>query len=363
MKWLRSREGLTRLGVLGTLWVVGTVWFFTIDSGFGFRGPRVDGDGFYFWLHLRSLAVDGDVDFTNDYEHYGNPWNYAKTEHGKPMNPATVGSALLWAPFYLPARRLVLAADQAGAVVRTDGTSHAEELAAFYGSFIYGFLAILLALRLCRRHLPERPSLVAAVAAAVGGNLVFYMVVHPSLSHAPAAFVVAAFVERWDATRRQRSLVGWVVLGALGGLAMLVRPQLAVLALLPTVDLVRGVVGLMRGVMGPARATRGGSADGGSPDEGGAAERPAPARGPDGQDRMTAALHLVPGVLFGAGAALLVFSPQMAIWNSIHGSYFALPQGESFMQWGESLWTEVLFHPRAGLLPWMPLALPALGSC
>lgn len=314
--------------MLGALFLAGTIWFFTIDSGFGFRGPRVEGDGVYFWLYLRSLVMDRDVDFSNDYARYGNPWAYRPTEKGKAMNPATVGCAVLWLPFYLPARAGVWLAARAGAVVRTDGTSHAEELAAFYGTFLYGFCALLLALRLCRRHFPDGPSLVAAVGAAVGGTLVFYMVVQPSYSHAPAAFVFAAFVERWDATREDRTLRGWAVLGALGGLAMLVRPQLAVLAVLPLADLVGRVVALVGET--------------------------------DASSRRRSASRLGLAVVVGLGAALVAFSPQMIVWKIIHGTLFAIPQGESFMQWTDPLVGEVLFHPRAGLLPWMPLALPAL---
>lgn len=320
-QWLR-RDRLTA-GVLGSLLVAGTIWFFTIDSGFGFRGPRVDGDGIYFWLNLRSLVMDRDVDFSNDYAVHGNPWNYGPGETGLPMNPATVGSALLWAPFYLPARGVVALVAHFGGTVRSDGTSHAEELSAFYGSFIYGFLALLLALELCRRHYPHGPALLGVVSTAVGGSLVFYMVVQPSMSHAPAAFAVAAFVERWDVTRGSRTLRGWAALGALGGLAMLIRPQLAVLAVLPLFDLVRDLF--------TARS----------------------------DDPRRPWLQVV-GPMLGAVVAVVVFSPQMAIWHTIHGRLIAVPQGSTFMQWGSSLWSEVLFHPRAGLLPWMPLALPAL---
>jgi len=312
--------------VLGALLTAGTIWFFTIDSGFGFRGPRVDGDGIYFWLNLRSLVMDRDVDFSNDYAAYGNPWNYGETSRGMPMNPATVGSALMWAPFYLPARGVVALLASQGVAVRSDGTSHAEQLAAFYGSFLYGFFALLLALKLCRRHFPRGPSLLGAVATAVGGNLVFYMVVQPSYSHAPAAFALAAFVERWDATRQNRTLRGWIVLGALGGLAMLVRPQLVVVAVLPLCDLVRQALSCWR-----------------------QAERP-----------RADLWRLMRNAAVGGSAALVAFAPQMVIWCAIHGRPFAIPQGRTFMQWGSPLWLEVLFHPRAGLVPWMPLALPAL---
>ena len=320
--WVRELPRRSQL-VLGAVLLLGTVTFFSFDSGYGYQGPRVDGDGVYYWVYLRSLVVDHDVDFRNDYAQWGNPWGYKDTARGRPMNPTTVGTAVLWAPFYLPARAGVLLAARLGAAVPTDGTSRVEELAAFYGSFLYGFFCVLLCLALARRHFPELPALVGAVGASVGGLLIFYMVVQPSYSHAPAAFAVAAFVERWDATRDRRSLRGWGLLGVLGGLAALVRPQLAVLAVLPLADLARALV-LRRSAPGVARG------------------------------------RLLLGAALGTLAAALVFAPQMLCWQRIHGSLLVLPQGPGFMQWGHSLWAEVLFHPRAGLLPWMPLALPSV---
>ncbi len=321
--WDRPR--LLRAALLGACLLGGTIWFFRIDSGAGYRGPRVDGDGVYFWLYLRSAVIDRDFDFANDYRAYGNPWDYPVTKRGRRMNPATVGAALLWSPFYLAARAGVLIAARAGHAVRLDGGSRAEELAAFYGSFLYGALAIWLALRVCRRRFGDSPALAAALGTAVGGPLVFYMIVQPSYSHAPGAFVVALLIERWEASpASERGLRGWALLGALTGLAALVRPQLVICAALPASDALLLALRHLR-------------------------ER---------QPRALARLAL--GAALCAGGAILLFLPQMLIWRSIHGTLLTVPQGPSFMQWRAALWSEALFHPRAGLIPWMPLALPAL---
>ena len=61
---------------------------------------------------------------------------------------ATIGSAILWAPFYAVADAAVLMARAAGAAVPRDGYSWPYLAAVCYGSAFYGFLAVLLGVRL-----------------------------------------------------------------------------------------------------------------------------------------------------------------------------------------------------------------------
>lgn len=320
------------LVALALVWLLGSAALFTATAGgddSGRRGARVSADGIYFWHYLHSLVIDGNVNFADEYANeLGNPWHYGRTPHGKPRNPATIGPALLWAPFYAAAHAGVLIAAKLGVLVRTDGLSRFERLVTLYTTFLYGLLAILLALRTCRRHVGEKPALWAALGAALGGPLIAYMVLQPSYSHAFAALGLAAFIECWDATRRERSLRGWTLLGGLGGAAMLMRPQLAVAAVLPLCDLIA---------------------------EGIAASR-------DADHRWSRLGRLALGGAAGCAAALIAFSPQMLAWQQIHGELIAIPQGDGFMRWSASLWLEALFHPRAGLFPWMPLAFAALAG-
>lgn len=325
-----DRSRTTRIILFAAIFIVGSVHFFAHETNdrSGRRGARIDGDGIYYFLYLRSLVIDHDVDFTNDYRDYRNPWRYGETETGKPGNPASIGSALMWLPFYSVAHALAQVASKMGCVLREAGMSRVEVLGALYGTFIYGFLTILLMLRVCRRHLPDTPALLGTLGVAFGGGLFFYTNYQPSYSHAHAAFAVALFIERWDATRDHRRFSQWLLLGGLGGLMALIRPQLCVVALLPLFDLIRHSVFLIR------RRQLG----------------------------WNGALGLAASALAGAVVAVVVFSPQMLAWKSIYGTYLTYPQGESFMRWEASLWSQVLFHPRAGLLPWMPLAAPALAG-
>ena len=58
-----------------------------------------------------------------------------------------------------------------------------------------------------------------------------------------------------------------------------------------------------------------------------------------------------------AGAWLIVFSPQMAVWNALYGQPLAMPQGPSFMQWGTPYLLSVLFSGRYDHLgEYLPMA-------
>jgi len=67
------------------------------------------------------------------------------------------------------------------------------------------------------------------------------------------------------------------------------------------------------------------------------------------------------GVTLALGFAGAVV-PQLLAWRSIYGSWLVLPQGGSFMRWGDPAVGSVLFSTRHGLFLWTPaLLFAALG--
>ena len=67
------------------------------------HGRIVNGDAIQYYAYLRSLAIDGDLDFTNDYQIlYGtHDTSSSDTATGRPPNIYSIGPALLWSPFFL----------------------------------------------------------------------------------------------------------------------------------------------------------------------------------------------------------------------------------------------------------------------
>jgi hypothetical protein len=70
------------------------------------------------------------------------------------------------------------------------------------------------------------------------------------------------------------------------------------------------------------------------------------------RDRVLAATGAV-------AAGVLVFAPQMAIWQALYGAPLAIPQGPSFMRWSDPALVAVLFSQQRGLFAWTPILLVA----
>ena len=74
----------------------------------GFARPEFRADAGSYFVHLRSLAFDHDLDFANDWILLGHPPKAgALTSTGHVATSQTVGPALLWAPFYAAAHAYV----------------------------------------------------------------------------------------------------------------------------------------------------------------------------------------------------------------------------------------------------------------
>jgi|JI10StandDraft_1071094.scaffolds.fasta_scaffold66272_2 hypothetical protein len=292
--------------------------------------PALQGDGYYTYLWARSLAFDGDMDLANDYAMCGDPWGMGRPHAPGlgPRNQWSPGPALAWTPMLWMGRHFVPAALSEQRAVAQACTG---PLAAFglFGTVLLSLLTLLLLYRLARRHAGVGPALLATAGIAFASPLSYYGAWLLSYGHAPAAFSVALFIERWDGTRtgpHARHPLRWALLGALLGLAMLMRPQNAVFVFAPLGEWLYLAFHDLR-----AKEHR-------------------------------RALGMVgAGVLF-TGGLLLAFAPQLHAWKVSYGSYFAMPQGPHYMRWSEPSLDGVLFASTGGLLTWTPLlALGVIG--
>ena len=206
--------------------------------------PRLYGaDEVKYFVHLRSLWFDGDVDYANEYDHF----IASDTEHfswlynlrdpisptGRKLNDAPIGAAVLWAPFYIAADLLVIVARSLGATVPRDGYGWPYIWAACLGSLVWGIAGLALGYRMCRRFFDPWPSQLATIGIWFATPLVFYLYITPPMAHAASMFATTLFLWLWvrgrDGHRPPRQ---WLLLGAAAGLMVLVR-ELNWLLLLP----------------------------------------------------------------------------------------------------------------------------------
>ena len=203
--------------------------------------PRIyASDEIQYFSYLRSLWFDHDVSFENEYQYFydlniGRGEGFHATfleqftDAGRRPSFATIGSAILWSPFYAVADLITRVT---GGLA--NGYSYPYVAAVAYGSAFYGFAAILLSIAAARRI--AGPGLVAGVIVWLGTPLLFYMYVSPPYSHACSAFAVAVFVTIWLRVRERWSVGGAIALGLSGALMAMVREQDMFLALGPAVD-------------------------------------------------------------------------------------------------------------------------------
>ncbi|HMA37639.1 MAG TPA: hypothetical protein VKY74_24510 [Chloroflexia bacterium] len=303
-------------------------------------------DEIKYFAYLHSLSFDGDLDFSNDYQH----WIalYQKSDPAKaaslatllkrdpatnlPINEAPIGTALFWAPAFALAHLGVLAARALGARVAADGYSPPYIAAVCYASYLYGWAGLLLIYGLLRRFFDRFVAVLAVLTIWVGTSAFFYMVIAPPWSHAVSLFTVALFTTVWLRTGRPggRSAGGWALLGLCAGLMMLVREQDALFLSLPAVESLYRLWHLRQ----PAGAV--------------------PAR-------PAAVLRgLVGGWALLLAVALLTFTPQLIAYQVLGGRLAPSSTVGEKLNWLAPHALDVLLAPDYGLLPWAPVVVPAL---
>ena len=311
---------------LGTVFVVVYIASLTIVPGADSR--IINGDAIQYYVYLRSLTIDQDLDFTNDYrllydtespDASSNVWLRTVTPTGRAPNMMAIGPALLWAPAFLLVAAAAGALRLFGLGVPFDGVATPFLLSAGVAGILYATAGMHLCYDMCRRLYPAVPALWATLAAWLATSAVYYSLVSPAYSHAVSLFAVALYCHTWLRTRGRDGLGRTVTLGALAGLAALVRWQDIIVLILPVGELVHATLRRDRSV--------------------------------------SAALgHLA---VLGA-AAMLLLVPQLMAWQSIYGQPIVMPQGEAFMRWTSPAVGPVLLSLKRGIFTWTPAVLLAV---
>ena len=346
LEWLEKRpvKVISAIGVIFALAYLSAALIFPRG-----HGRIVNGDAIQYYAYLRSLAIDHDVDFTNEYavlyarvevsgdlraagapgssvrgegapgSNEDNVWLTGKTATGRPANMMSIGPALLWTPFFMTTYLVLLLLHPLGNSTALDGFSTPFLVSAGLAGVVYATLGAYFCYRSCRLLFDNRSAFWGTMAAWLATPAVYYSVVSPAYSHAPSVFAVAMFCYVWLATRDRHDILRYIALGVAAGLAAVVRWQDIIILLLPALELIQSVVGRKR----PLLST------------------------------IACAAVMV-------AASGIVLLPQLLAWRAIYGELLVMPQGGGFMRWTEPAVASVLFSLRHGLFSWTPAVLVAV---
>jgi len=181
--------------------------------------PAVQNDGAYYFTYLHALFVSHTFNASTELPHV-----YTSSTDLFP-----IGSAILSAPAYLVA--LLIGGARRAPFDAMYTTSYV------IASLFYGLMALAISHRIALRVSGSASAAAIGVAAgALTTPLVYYLLYEPSYSHTFSAFTCALFLYFWWRSP-DRSLGGWLWLGALGGLMALVRFQDGLLMAITLLDL------------------------------------------------------------------------------------------------------------------------------
>jgi len=283
-----------------------------------------DDSCYYFWV--RSVLVDHDVDFSNDFAYY-NTWDQPlrdeimhqqRTPRGLLPNKYPIGWALSEAPWFMAADLLSGVLNLAGKHVTLNGWGPIYQAALMLGQAVYTCLSLSFSWLILKRFFPTRYAVPGVLLAWLASPLFIYQTLHLAMSHGVMFFAVTGayyFCLRIaDEPELRRN---WMIAGAFCALTVMARNQGALLMVFPAALWISLVV-----------------------------SRP----------------RLLKHAVLGCGAFLLALLPQLIAWKLLYGSYIVYTyKGEGF-HWLHPLFGKVLFSSFHGWFNWHPaMAIGSLG--
>ena len=285
-----------------------------------------DSASYFSWA--RTLGRGLDLDFINDYAAFRyEVYQTYLSDAGRVSNDWPIGSGLAWFPAWLAADALARIAAALGIenpLLQPTGQSGIYKLLVTLVSATFTIGALVVGGLMApgsRQGSPRHTGwLVAALTVLLGTPVGFYTYAHSMMSHSTSMLAVGLLLWRCHATLKERSVRDWAILGALGGIVALVRPQDAAFLSVFLVEL----------AMGPPRSR-------------------------------AQVIAWTKGVGVAAACALWMFASQMVAWWCLYGNPLSLPKIEE-MHWFAPEIVEFLFSEYHGMLSWSPvLALVPVG--
>jgi hypothetical protein len=304
--WLR-RRGLPRREALPILGLAVLLVPTYVD-----HSRTLESDGTDYYVYLRSLLFDADLDLRNDYALLGIDENK--------LNVLPFGAPLFWSPF-VGALHVVRQGLRLFGADPPTGAEPEYQAMACLATLVYGAAGLFLLQGALRRFTPPAAAFWATVLVWVGSPLRFYLSVLPGLAHGVEFFAAVLVLRTALALREAPADTAALKAGAACGLVFLARSQDGLLLGLPALFLGHRLL-----------------------------SRP--------EHRQTFRLF----AMLAAGFVVAAL-PQALVWQAMYGVPVLVPHkllhGEAFLHVAEPQLWGTLFSPRGGLFALYPILLVA----
>jgi len=269
-------------------------------------------DPSYYFSYVRSLIIDNDLDFTNEYNYFGIT-DYAFTPVGKLSNFYSIGFPILVLPFYAITHYLVLFFNMIGLSVISDGYSKVYQITFSLSGIFYGFAGLFICYLFLKEYFSESISSISIIILIITTNLFFYITISPYTSEPYSFFCVTLFVFLWQKTIFLHNKYILFFLGVTAGFMIMVRQQNAAFLILIVIGYISQINSL------PMRT-------------------------------------IFKEIVLITLGIFLSFLPQIMVWKIIYGSFFVYSyEDASFPYIFEPKILQVLLSTRHGLISWHPI--------
>jgi hypothetical protein len=284
---------------------------------------RSDGLGYYAWL--RSIMIDGDWSFDNEFDTHNPLGDFVpsaaeRTPRGYRANLWSVGPACAWALIVAPGHACLLALHSC-LPWAADGYSLPYQLMVAAATLLWSFLGLILLYGICLNFADRDRAALTAAFLTLGTTILYYAAIEVSMAHGVGSTFVALLVWYWLRTFGSAAWHRWGLVGLLVGACALVRWQLAALMWLPAAE------GILV-VLNPSVRTR------------------------------TSVWRTLGQLSLATAVAALAFSPQVFAWHAVYGPWLVTPFPTAH-NWLDPCWWEVLAGQDRGFFYWTPLTFLA----
>jgi|HigsolmetaAR201D_1030396.scaffolds.fasta_scaffold04042_2 hypothetical protein len=307
-RWRPTRWTAVLVGV----WLLSLLLFLT---------PGVSSDGVGYYAYVRSVFIDGDLNFTNEFDGSQSPFTHMPlvvptARPGYVINWWSVGPAIYWTPFWLLGHALTYLGGALGLDWQPDGYAPPYIILVMVASALAGLITMLGCQRLLQRWFSPAIAALAAFTLYIGSNLFYYTLFGGAFGHIMSSTAITLMLLASFALDDQPTLKRWLLLGVTAGMVLLTYWMTALMLIVPLCVGVRHLW-LQR------------------------------------HDR-AAQIRLLGGGVLAVLVAMVLFFPQMLVWKLTMDSWLTVPQGSPFAMPQRSNVIAALFGSLYGLAWWTP---------